>query len=148
RRLLAPSGQLIAKPEGNVQVGDAVTADITSRDGDRVLGSTSDAVIKIEPRLAFKDGVAERFGEQMRGANAGDTRVVDVTLSDRVADATLRGKTVQATFTIKDIKQLQLPELTPELLRMYGVHTRDQFEELARVILQRRLEYTQRQAAR
>ena len=148
RRLQAPYGQLVPKPEGNAQVGDSVVADITRRDGDRVLGTAKEAVVKVEPRLAFKDGVAERFGEQVRGAGAGDRRVVDVTLSDRVADASLRGRTVQATFEIKDVKQLRLPELDHDFLHTFGVHTREQFEELARVILQRRLEYLKRQAAR
>jgi trigger factor len=148
RRLLAPYGQLIPKPEGNAQVGDAVVADLTSRDGARVIGTVNEAVINVQPRLAFKDGVADRFGEQVQGAGPGDTRVVDITLSDRVADENLRGRTVQATLQIKDVKQVRLPELTHDFLHNFGVHTREQFEELVRVILQRRLEYTQRQSAR
>jgi trigger factor len=148
RRLLAPYGQLIPKPEGNAQVGDVLVADLTSRYGDRILGTINEAVINVQPRLAFKDGVAERLGEQLRGANPGDSRVVDITLSDRVADEGLRGKPVQLTLQVKEVKQVKMPELTHEFLHNFGVHTREQFEELVRVVLQRRLEYTQRQSAR
>ncbi len=81
-------------------------------------------------------------------AQAGESRVVDITLSTAASDADLRGKTVKATFEIKDLKTLRLPELTHEFLHEYGVHSPDELHELVRVVLQRRLEYTQRQSAR
>jgi trigger factor len=73
---------------------------------------------------------------------------VDIQLSSSVADESLGGKTVQATFQIKDVKTIRMPELTHEFLHHFGVHSEEQFEELIRVVLQRRLEYQQRQAAR
>jgi trigger factor len=148
RRLLSPYGQIVPKPEGNVEVGDAIVADVVSRDGDRVLGTMTESTMRVEPRLAFKDGVAEHFGEQMKGANGGDTRVVDITLSSAVAEEGLRGKTIKATFSVKDVKRVKAPELTHEFLHNFGVHSEEQFDELIRVLLQRRLEYQQRQAAR
>jgi len=84
----------------------------------------------------------------VQGANAGDTRVVDVTLSSLAADPTLRGKTVQASFHIKDVKSVRMPELTHEFLHTFNVHTPEQLRELVQVILQRRLEYQQRQSIR
>jgi trigger factor len=148
RRILAPHGQIVPKESGSVEVGDIITTDITSRDGDRLLNELKELTVRVEPRLAFKDGVAEKFGEQVAGAKAGDKRVVDLTLSTSVSDATLQGKTVKATFDIKDVKTLRLPELTHEFLHEFGVHTEDQLDELVRVVLQRRLEYRQRQSAR
>ena len=71
---------------------------------------------------------------------------MDIELSTAAADADLRGKTVQATFDIKDVKTLRLPELTHEFLHTFGVHSADELRELIRVVLQRRLEYTQRQS--
>jgi trigger factor len=148
RRLLTPYGQLVPKPEGNVQVGDAIVADVVSRDGDRVLGTMTESMVRVEPRLAFKDGVAEHFGKQIKGANPGDSRIVDITLSSAAAEPELRGKTVKATFTIKEVKQIKPPELTHEFLHNFGVHSEEQLDELIRVLLQRRLEYQQRQSAR
>ncbi len=131
-----------------MQIGDILTADVTTRDGDRVVSTIKEAQFRVDKKLAFKDAVAPRFAEQVQGANPGDARVVDVELSTAAADADLRGKTVKATFDIKDVKTLRLPELTHEFLHTFGVHSPDELRELIRVLLQRRLEYTQRQGAR
>jgi trigger factor len=148
RRILAPYGQLVPKPEGNAQLGDYVTVDMTARDGDRVLGELKELTLRVDARLAFKDGVAEKFAEQVKGAGAGDTRTVDITMSDAAASPDLRGKKVQGTLAVKEVKTLRLPELTHEFLHTFGVHTPEQLREQIRVLLQRRLEYTQRQWAR
>jgi trigger factor len=102
----------------------------------------------IDRQLAFKDGIAPRFAEQVRGAKASDERVVDVELSQNVADKALAGQTVQGTFHIKDVKSVRLPEATPEFLSQFGVQTIGQLRELIEVVLQRRLMYQQRQSAR
>ena len=148
RRLLTPHGQVVPKPEGDVQIGDILTADVTTRDGDRVVSTLKEAQFRVDKKLAFKDAVAPRFAEQVQGANPGDARTVDVQISTAAADADLRAKTVQATFEIKDVKTLRLPELTHEFLHTFGVHSADELHELVRALLQRRLEYTQRQGAR
>jgi trigger factor len=147
KRLLAPYGQRVPK-DGPAELGDFLTADLTTRFGDRIIGTSKEVIFQIEPQLAFRDGVAERFGEQVAGAQAGDTRQVDITLSDRAAVADLRGQTVQATFEIKDVKQLRLPELTHELLHEFGVHSEEQLREQVMRLLEMRLEYQQRQSAR
>jgi trigger factor len=148
RRILAPYGQQVPKPEGNAQVGDYLICDITTRDGERVISELKEVKLRIESRLAFKDAVAERFGEQTKGANPGETRQVDITLSDSAADPNLRGKTLKATLQVKDVKSLRLPELTDEFLHDFGVHSEEQLRERIRVLLERRLEYEQRQSAR
>jgi len=148
RRLLADYSQLVPKPEGNAQVGDYITVDMTSKQGDRVIGTLKEVLIRIDDTLAFKDGVARKFGEQVQGASAGDNRVIDIDMTDAVADQTLRGQVVQATLTINDVKKLRLPELTHEFLHNFGLHNPDQFHEYIHVLLERRLEYEQRQSAR
>ncbi len=147
RRILAPYSQLVPK-DGAAELGDFLIADISARLGDRAITDLKEVKVRIEPRVAFKDGVAERFGEQTKGAKAGDTREVDITLSDATADQSLRGRTLHTTFAIKDVKSVRLPELTHEFLHEFGVHTPEQLRERIRVLLQRRLEYMQRQSAR
>ncbi len=148
RRLLAPYGQVVPKPEGNAREGDILVAEAVVKDGDREIGRIPESQFRVQRVLAFKDGLARRFAEQVRGANAGDTRTVDVALSSAVADPELRGKTVQAVFQVKDVKTLRLPELTHEFLHTFGVHSPEQLRELMRVVLDRRLEYEQRKSAR
>jgi trigger factor len=148
RRILARYGSLIPKPEGNAQVGDYLVTDLTTRFNGRILSSHKEITIRIDPRLALKDGVAERFSERVAGANGGDSRTVDIHLSDAAADPALRGKTVQAVFDIKEIKAMRLPELSEEFLAQFGVRSPEQLRERVRVLLERRLEYQQRQSAR
>jgi trigger factor len=149
RRLLAPYGQLVPKEDDTAAViGDFLICDVTTRADGRVISELKEMQVRLDNRLAFKDGVAERFGEVMKGAKPGQSREVDIVLSESVADPALRAKTVQATFAVKDIKMLRLPELTHELMHEFGVHTAEQLRELIRVVLDRRLEYLQRQSAR
>src|SRR5262249_54644892 len=149
RRILAPYGSLVPNDEGNAQVGDYLIVDMSTQLGDRVLGSHKEITIRIDPRLALKDGVCEDFGEKVKGANAGDPRKVAIRLLDTVADPALRGQVVEATLEIKDVKKLRLPEMNPDFLQeQFGVRTADQLRERVRVLLDRRLEYTQRQSAR
>ena len=150
RRLLEPYGQVVPK-DGNpptVELGDLITCDIVTKIGSQTLNEVKEVRIRVDPRLALKDGVAETFGKQVAGAKPGDTRTVDIKLSDAVANPQLRGQTVQATFTVNDVKTVRLPEMSDELLQQFGVNTDEQLDELLRVVLQRRLEYLQRQAAR
>lgn len=149
RRLLAPYGQVIPKPEpAQAELDDRLTVDVKIRAGAQVVTELKEMVVRVDERLAFKDAVVERFAEKVIGAKVGEARTVDVMLSDRVANAAMRGQKLQGTFEIKDIKTVRLPELTHELCHHFGVHSPDQLRELIRVILERRLEYAQRQAAR
>jgi len=150
RQLLTEHGQIVPKPEGSkVEIGDIIVADVTSRQGDRVLNTVEETVLRVEQQLALKDGVAKQFGVEMKGARAGEKRTVDVTLSSRTAEPDLRGQSIQVTFDIKDVKTVRLPELTPEFLSAhYGVRTPVQLQEAVRVTLERRLEYLQLQSYR
>lgn len=148
RRLLSRFGQVVPKPEGKAQIGDYVVGDLTVKDGDRTLGEIKETQFRVERQLAFKDGVCQKFAEQVKGANPGDTRTIDIKLSENAADPSLHGKTVKGTLKVNDVKSVRLPELTHELLHEFGVHTPEQLRERIMVLLNRRLEYMQRQAAR
>ncbi|MGH7223866.1 MAG: trigger factor [Gemmataceae bacterium] len=148
RRLLTPYGQIVPKSDGDAEIGDLLVVDAVIKAGDREIGKLNEATLGVNKQLAFKDGVAENFAEEVKGAKAGDTRAIQITMSSAVADPSLRGETVLATLTVKDVKTVILPELTHEFLHRFSVHSPEQLRELIQVILQRRLEYQQRQSAR
>jgi trigger factor len=103
----------------------------------------------VEKQFALADGVARDFGAKMVGAHAGDERMIEIILSQEIESMQFRGQKVQALFAIKDIKETRLPELTQDLMEdVFGVSNRDSLEEFVKIILERRLEYTQRQEAR
>ncbi len=147
-RILSRFGQLVPKPEADAQTGDYLVADTISRLNNQVVGQSKEVVVRVEDTLAFKDGVAEKFGAQVKGAKVGDSRTVDVTLSDAVKAQQLRGQRIQLTLDIKDVKKMRLPELTHDFLHKFGVHNPEQLRERVRGLLESRLEYHQRQSAR
>jgi len=149
KRILSRYGSLAPKPEGNAQIGDFLTVDMTTRLGDTLIGTSKEITIRVDDTIAFKDGVAKGLAEKVAGANANDTRVVDIVMTDAAAQEGLKGKTVQATLEIKEVKTLRMPELDEEFLESkFGVRTTDQLRERVRVMLERRLEYQQRNSAR
>jgi trigger factor len=149
-RLLESFGQLIPRDEQEpLEVGDIITADIATRIGDRRLNELKEIRLRVDPTLALRDGICKRFGKAMAGAKVGDTRVVKIELSEAAADPDLRGKVIDAAFTVKDVKHYRLPEtITPEMLAEFDVRSVEALDELIRTVLERRLEYAQRQSAR
>jgi trigger factor len=123
-------------------------ADVVISHGQRELNNLKEVRVKVEKQLALADGLAEHFGKSLVGARAGDERTVTIQLSESSGHQALRGQEIQAKFKINDIKVVRLPELTPELLHEFGVRNEEQFQELLGAVLERRLEYAQRQSFR
>jgi trigger factor len=148
RRILEPYGQIVPK-DGSIAEEDLITADVVITDAEgKELNKLSEINVKVEKRLAMADGVGENFAKTLSGAMTGDTRTVDIVLSQEVQNEALRGATVKAAFTIKEVKTVRMPELTKELLSGFGASNADQLNELIRVRLERYMEYLQRQEAR
>src|SRR5262245_1840926 len=146
-RILSRYGQLVPKSGAAVK-GDYIIVDMKTEHEGKQIGAAKEITLRVDDTLAFRDGVANKFGEQTIGAKAGQTRVVDIAMTDAVAAQALKGKTVKATLEIKDVKSMRLPELTHEFLHEFDLHTPEQFHEMVRTLLDRKLEYTQRQSAR
>jgi len=148
RRMLEPHGQIVPKDGGMVEPGDFIVADMIARLDDKVMNTVKETQLRVDERLALRDGVAENFATQLKGAKVGDSRVVDIALSDAVANSELRGKVVKATFDIKEVKVLRMPEMTEDLLDRFGVGTAEALREKVRVTLSRRLQYQQQRSYR
>ena len=72
--------------------------------------------------IGGKNTVPE-FTENLRGANAGDTREFEVVYAEDVADKRLAGKTFIYTVKIQAIKQKNLPELNDDFSKELGEFT-------------------------
>jgi trigger factor len=148
KAMLEPRGQIVPKENPIVEPGDILVVDVVITYNGKELNRLTEVRMKADKTLALSDGVAEGFADKMAGAKPGDTRTVDIVLSQQMTNESLRGVTVQGEFTIKDVKTVRLPELTPELLEEFGVRSEEQFQELVRSRLDRYLEYVQRKSAR
>ncbi|NBO91766.1 MAG: trigger factor [Planctomycetia bacterium] len=150
RRYLNPYGQIVPKETGVVEIGDILVGSVEIKDGEQLIGKIDESNFRVERQLAFKDGLARKFGETVKGAKIGDSRVVDIELSSQAAGG-LGGRQVKGTFTVKDIKTVRLPELTEEFFEStpdLGVSNAAQLEEVLRILLERNIEHTQRRSAR
>jgi trigger factor len=147
KNVLRNYGTLETK-HGPAEIEDHLLCDVHITKGGQEVSKFKDLSVRVDKTLAFKDGMVEDFGDKMKGVKADETRSCDIKLSQNIADPNLRGQTVQAAFKVKEVKKLNLPELSHEFLHHFGLHTPEQFREKVRGLLQRQLEYEQRQAAR
>ena len=147
-QMLSRYGQLVPH-EGPANEGDYLSVSITTTDDGRQVAREDEEVIRIRPTLSFRDARLEGFAKLMMGAQAGDHRKAEVTLSKDSPNAELRGKKVALEFEVLDVKKLKLPELTPEFLQELGnFESEERLREAIRMNLQRQLEYQQQRNAR
>jgi len=148
RSLLTRHGQL-APHEGPAEMGDYVATGLTFTCEGQTLSSAPEELIRIRPVLSFRDGKIENFGEVMEGVRAGQTRSAQAVLTEDAPNVALRGKTITAQFDVKEVKRLQLPEMSrPFLESIGGFESEADLRDAVRDNLQRQLEYHQRQRAR
>lgn len=147
KRLFQQYGEVIPK-DGPAEVGDYVTADVHVMDGGKEMSHFDKLEVRIDPTLAFKDGMSENFGKDMAGVTAGQTRETEIVLSPNIPDASLAGRKVKAKFDVTEVKSVKPPEMTEEFLGQFGVDNEEQLREKLRMTMQRQLEYEQRRAAR
>ncbi|MFM7520280.1 MAG: trigger factor [Planctomycetota bacterium] len=117
--LLRERSRLVPSDASPVE-GDLIVADIRCRDGDTELSSAHEVEIVVRPRLSFADAALDGFATLVSRAKAGDTVSAEVTISPEAAVEALRGRTVLVEITILEVKKLELPKLTPELLAELG----------------------------
>jgi trigger factor len=147
-KVLANHGRLVPK-DGPAAAGDYISTNLTFRDGDNVISSSEEEVIRIRKVLSFRDGRVENFDKLMKGVKAGETREGKAKLSADAPKPELRGKDITAVFEVHEVKQLEMPELTPELLdRLGGFADEAALREAIRKQLELRLDYQQQQRAR
>lgn len=146
QRYLKSIGKLETK-EGAAEVGDTVVCDVRFTLDGQVLNEASDIRVRIDETLFFRDGRIEKFGEQMVGVKAGDSRDMKAILSDNVREE-LHGKTVDATVVVKEVLRLIVPSMNEELFERTRVSDEGEFRDLIEERLKRRLQFKQRETAR
>ncbi len=146
--ILARRGRLVPFA-GAAEPGDYITTNLTFKHENQVLASANEEVIRIRPVLSFRDGKIENFDGLMAGVRAGETRQGEAQLSDDAPNAALRGQKVTAVFEVLEVKKLEMPEVTPELLdELGGFQDEAELRDGIRDQLARQLDYEQHRRAR
>ena len=147
--ILADRGGRLVPKEGAATSGDYVAVELSFHHDGKEISHSEEEVLRIRPKLSFRDGVIADFDKLMEGAAAGNERTGAAKISEDAPNAALRGGEVEARFKVLEVKQLELPELTSELLEeLGGFATAEQFDDFVRADLQRQLAHHQNQKAR
>ena len=148
KRILTDRGSLVPF-DGPAESGDYITTNLTFKSGDGVLSSAAEEVIRLRPVLSFRDGKIEGFDKIMEGVRAGETREAITELSADAPNVALRSGQITGVFEVLEVKKMQLPELTPELMQeLAGVTLEADLRDTIKDKLGQRLVYQQRLRAR
>lgn len=148
RRIQASYGTLEDKGEPAAE-GDYIVAKLTFELDGKVLSQAEHETIRIRPTLSFHDCAINDFDKLVVGSVPGDVRKTKITLSNDVGDENLRGKEVDATFDILEVKKLVLPEIDDNFLKsLGGFENMGDFRDVVLEELQRQMEHEQQQRAR
>ena len=113
QKLLANKGRLVPF-DGPAKMGDYLSLNLSFKEGDKVLQSVSEEIIRIRPVLSFRDGNIENFDKLMIGVKGGETRETKVSITPSSAVSVEGPKDITAVFEVLEVKKLELPELTPQ----------------------------------
>jgi trigger factor len=135
--------------EGAASPGDLIVASLVFKDGDRVLSQADEAEIVVREKLSFADAELPGFAKLVAKAKPGTTVTATVRISDEAALEDVRGKDVTMELTVLDIKRLELPEMTSELLEeLGGFDSADSLRAAVRKQLEGQLEWHRRRQVR
>jgi len=130
-----------------VMVGDNLTADITIKLGDKELMNQPDAQFISRPgRIAGVDVVD--LDKQLKGMKSGETRTIKVKVPDTHPQEEVRGKEIEVTFNLKDIKRLELAEIDAPFLESLGFTDEKELREALREQMVERINYDVQQSMR
>jgi trigger factor len=147
-QILAQHGRLVPF-NGPASSGDYINCNLKFMNGAVELASGREEVIRIRPVLSFRDGKITNFDKAMKGVTAGETRETTITLSADAPNESLRGQEISAVFEVLEVKKLELPELSAELLAEVGDFADEgALRDAIQQDLQRQLEYYQQQQVR
>jgi len=129
--------------------GDLVVASLRFLDGETVLSEATELELVVRPRLSFADAELTDFDALVAKARAGTPVTATVTISNEAAVEALRNKEVTLELTVLEVKKLELPELTPELLDELGsFESADALRQVVRTQLEGQLEWHRRRQVR
>ena len=147
-QVLAQHGRLVLF-DGGAQSGDYIVCNLTFKSGVVELSSSKEEVIRLKPVLSFRDGKIDGFDKAMKGVKAGETREVATRISADAPKESLRNTEITAAFEVLEVKKLELPTLSAELLTEMGdFKSEGDLRDAVKEDLIRQQEYHQQQEAR
>jgi trigger factor len=140
-------GALVPVEDRGVESKDYLTADVHVKIDGNVIAHQHDSQIVARPgRVA---GVqVDDLDKQLEGMKVGEKRTVKVTAPDTHPNEAMRGKEADVEIDLKDIKRLELAEVTPEFLAELGFENEQDLRGALREQMDEKIRYDVQQAMR
>ena len=140
-------GTLIPIEDRGVEAKDYITADVHLKMNGNVVAHQHDAQLVARPARIGGIEIPD-FETQIAGAKAGETRTFNVTAPTNHQNEAIRGQAIQMEVAVKDIKKLELAEITPEFLDDLGFVSEQEIRDALREQMEERITYDVAQAQR
>lgn len=145
KAMLSHRGTL-APIDGPAEMEDEIVADLTIT-GEGIDEKRENMEMVVAPGAPA--GIPlEDLGEKLTGAKVGDTVEFESKVPDAHEKEEWRDKDVKVTLEIKEVKRLEVPEITDELAGEYGMDSADAMREAIQSSLANRLEAERQDAMR
>ncbi|HVT89793.1 MAG TPA: trigger factor [Tepidisphaeraceae bacterium] len=147
QNLREQQGTLLPVEDRGITARDRVIADVHIKLDGQVIGHQHDAEFVAKPGRISGIDVAD-LDKQLDGARSGETKTIKVHVPDTHTSEQIRGKDVEIEFAIKDIKRLELVDITPEFLADLGFQNEKELREALREQMVERITFDVQSAMR
>jgi len=140
-------GALVPVEDRGAQAKDFLTADVHVKDGDTVVTHQHDAQIVVRAGRVANIQIDD-LDKQLEGIKPGETRNITAKASEQHPTESIRGKDVTIEIKAKDIKKLELAEVTKEFLEDLGFTQESELRDALKEQMIQRIEYDVQQSMR
>jgi trigger factor len=147
QNLREQQGTLIPVEDRGIEAKDHVIADVHIKVDGNVVGHQHDAEFVAKPGRISGIDVAD-LDKQLAGLRSGESRIIKVQVPDTHPSEAVRGREVEIDFALKDIKRLELVDITPEFLADLGFASEKELRDALREQMVERITFDIQNAMR
>lgn len=138
QNLREQQGTLVPVEDRGAQAGDYLVADVHLKLGEEVITHQHDAQLVLRPaRLA---GIQiEDLADRLKDIKPGETRIIEVQAPEQHFNERIRSQLVKIEIAVKELKRLELAEITPEFLQDLGFENEQALRDALAEQLQERI---------
>jgi trigger factor len=140
-------GALVPVEDRGVEAKDYITADVHLKVDGHVVAHQQDAQLVARPARIGGIEIAN-FQDLIVGAKPGETRTLNVKGPPNHQNEAVQNKDVLMEIAIKDIKRMELAEITPEFLEDLGFVSEQEIRDALKEQMVERISYDVAQAQR
>jgi len=140
-------GALVPVEDRGVEAADYLIGDVHVKLDGNVIAHQHDAQIVARPgRIAGLQ--VDDLDAQLAGLKSGETRSVKVKVPDDHPNEQMRGKDVEVEIALKEIKKMELAEVSPAFLEDLGFQNEQQLRDALREQMVEKINFDVQQAMR